>query len=141
MPSTLTRLTSTEKNINESISSIFGNKVRDNTSFFVTFADGQTPPVLAAIKEGNIVDHQLDANGQPRHHRFNSSGFFTSNKKDGDGNFDEMFWKFGMKNFESFFAGLSSMNSVTLTEEAPLDEASVAKKMRVEESVLPAAGR
>jgi len=107
----------------------------------VTFADGQTPPVVAAIKEGNIVDHQLDANGQPRHHRFNSSGFFTSNKKDGDGNFDEMFWKFGMKNFESFFAELSSMNSVTLTEEVPLDDASVAKKMRVEESVLPAAGR
>lgn len=101
--------------------------------------------MLAAIKESNVVDHQLDANGQPRHHRFNSSGFFTSNTKDGDGNFDEMFWKFGMKNFESFFAGLSSMNSDTLTEKVPeellLDDASAAKKMRVEGTVLSEAGR
>jgi len=72
----------------------------------VTFTDGQTPPVLEGIKEANIT-HQLDAYGQPRHHRFNNSGFFTSNQMDGDADFGPMFWKLGLKNFESFFSGLS----------------------------------
>jgi len=116
--SALARLTPSQKYIFESILAIFGNDVRDNISFLVTFTDGQTPPVLDAIKEAKIA-HQLDSHGQPRHHRFNNSGFFTSNQKDGDTDFGPMFWKLGMKSFESFFHSLSSMKtrSLTLTNE------------------------
>jgi len=120
--SALARLTPSQKYIFESILAIFGNDVKDNISFLVTFTDGQTPPVLEAIKEANIA-HQLDGHGRPRHRRFNNSGFFTSNQKDGDSDFGPMFWKLGMKNFDSFFSVLSTMKtrSLTLTNEV-LDE-------------------
>ena len=114
----LARLTPTQKYIFDSILAIFGKDVRDNIRFLVTFTDGQTPPVLEAIKEANI-NHQLDTHGQPLHYRFNNSGFFTSNQIEGDTDFGSMFWKLGMKNFESFFSGLSTMmtRSLTLTKE------------------------
>ncbi len=110
--SALARLTPSQKYIFDSI------LAKDNISFWVTFTDGQTPPVLEAIKEADIA-HQLDIHGQPRHHRFNNSGFFTSNQKDGDADFGPRFWKLGTKNFESFFSGLSFMKtrSLTLTNE------------------------
>ena len=97
---------------------IFGNDVKDNISFLVTFTDGQLPPVLDAIKAAKIA-HQLDDEGEPRHHRFNNSAFFTSNQINGDTDFTPIFWKMGIKSFESFFSGLSSMTtrSLTLTTE------------------------
>ena len=67
--SALARLTPSQKYIFESILAIFGNDVKDNISFLVTFTDGQTPPVLEAIKEADIA-HQLDINGQPHHQCF-----------------------------------------------------------------------
>ncbi len=112
--SALVRLTPSQKYIFESILAIFGNDVRDNIRFLVTFTDGPTPPVLEAIKEAKIA-HQLDAHGQPQHHRFNNSGFLTSNEKDGDSDFSEMFWKMGVKSFDSFFSGLTSMKTISLT--------------------------
>lgn len=115
----LARLTPTQKYIFDSILSIFGNDIENNISFLVTFADGQTPPVLDAIKEAKITK-QLDKNGQPHHHRFNNSGFFASNQAEDENNgFGQMFWKLGMKNFESFFSVLSNMatRSLTLTKE------------------------
>jgi len=104
----LARLTPTQKYIFESILAIFGCDVRDNIRFLVTFTDGQTPPVLEAIKEANITNH-LTLN-----HRFNNSGFFTSNQEE-NSDFGSMFWKLGMQNFESFFSGLSSMKTISLT--------------------------
>jgi len=83
----------------------------------VTFTAGRKPPVLDAIKAAKIA-HQLDTRGQPRHHRFNNSGFFSS-ENDEEENFSPTFWKLGMKNFDSFFSSLSSMQtrSLTLTTE------------------------
>ena len=48
------RLTSTQEYIFDSILSIFGNDVSKNIFMMITFADGQRPPVLAAIKEAKI---------------------------------------------------------------------------------------
>jgi len=113
----LARLTATQKYIFESILSIFGNDVKDNISFLVTFTDGRTPPVLDAIKAANIAN-QLDTQGYPRHHRFNNSGFFSSNQDEED-ILSATFWKMGIKSFDSFFSSLSSMltRSLTLTTE------------------------
>ena len=117
MQASSARLTPTQKYIFESILAIFGNDVRDNISFLVTFTDGQTPPVLDGIKEADIA-HQLDSHGHPRHLRFNNSGFFSSNQEDG-ADFGPMFWRLGMNSFKSFFSSLSSMKtrSLTLTNE------------------------
>jgi len=94
----LARLTPTQKYIFESILAIFGNDVKENISFLVTFTDGQTPPVLDGIKEANIAHH---------------------NQKVGDSDFGPMFWRLGMKSFDSFFSSLSLMKtrSLTLTNE------------------------
>jgi hypothetical protein len=44
------RLTSTQKYIFEAILSLFGNDIKDNICTLITFADGQTPPVLAGLQ-------------------------------------------------------------------------------------------
>lgn len=108
------RLTPTQIYIFDSILSIFGKNIENNISFLVTFADGQRPPVLDAIKEAKITKQQ-DKNGQLPYHKFNNSGFFASNhSEDGDAGFGQMFWKLGIKNFESFFSMLNSMTTTSL---------------------------
>ena len=48
------RLTHTQQYIYDSILSIFGKDVSENIFIMTTFADGQQPPVLAAIKSANM---------------------------------------------------------------------------------------
>ena len=48
-PASLTRLTPTQIYIFDSLLSIFGNDVKENINFVLTFSDSQDPPVLSAI--------------------------------------------------------------------------------------------
>lgn len=102
------RLTHTQQYIYDSILSIFGKDVSDNIFIMTTFADGQEPPVLAAIKSANIPYHT--------HFKFNNSALFVhSDSTIGvSGNFDKMFWDMGYNSFESFFKSFNVMNTKTL---------------------------
>ena len=94
------RLTKTEECIFDSILSKFLNGVQNRASpyifMMITFADGQRPLVLEAIREANIpgLGGQLSF-------KFDNSALFTENKI--GNNFDEMFWKMGLSSFENFF--------------------------------------
>lgn len=95
---------------------VFGNDIKENISFLITFSDCQTPPVLSAIKEAKIT-HQLNDCNQPLHHQFNNSGFLAANQS-GDEDNDEMnkkFWDIGMTNFNSFFTTLSFFYTKSLS--------------------------
>ncbi|KAJ3594721.1 hypothetical protein NHX12_004028 [Muraenolepis orangiensis] len=124
----LARLTATQKYVFDSVLSIFGNNVADNIRILVTFADGQLPPALTAIKEsGAPCPKRKD--GLPVHFKFNNSAMFADNKvadsaldrddEDGPGNFDEMFWAMGTKSMKNFFSALNIIEtqSLTLTKE------------------------
>ncbi|XP_067386067.1 uncharacterized protein [Emydura macquarii macquarii] len=118
--SSLARLTHAQKYVFDSVLSIFGKDIKDNIQILITFADGQTPPVLEAIKESDVPCSK-DGQGMPIHFKFNNSALFASNAGTAVGsfNFDEMFWKMGATSMKTFFDSLGKLEtrSLTLTKE------------------------
>ncbi|XP_067416933.1 uncharacterized protein [Emydura macquarii macquarii] len=118
--SSLARLTHAQKYVFDSVLSIFGKDIKDNIQILITFADGQTPPVLEAIKESD-VSCSKDGQGMPIHFTFNNSALFASNAGTAAGSFtfDEMFWKMGAMSMKTFFDSLGKLEtkSLTLTKE------------------------
>jgi len=111
--SSLARLTPTQKYIFDSILSIFGKDVASNIFMMITFADGQYPPVMNAIKEAEIPHSTF--------FKFNNSALFAKNEdddedddEDEDENFDEMFWKMGFSSFRKFFTEFEKAESKSL---------------------------
>ena len=109
----LARLTPTQEYIFTSILSIFGKDMAKNIFILVTFADGQTPPVMEAIKKAKIPAQKF--------HKFNNSAIFADNtetaqKKEDeeDDDFDKMFWKMGVRSFKKFFRDFEKSRSVSL---------------------------
>ena len=67
----LCKLTHSQRYIFDSILSIFDKTIAENINMFLTFADGDVPPVLEALQEGNVFF--------TRDFRFNNSGLFSLN--------------------------------------------------------------
>jgi len=99
------RLTLTQKYIFNSVLSIFGNDVSKNIFLMITFADGQRPPVVDAIREANVPCHE--------YFKFNNSALFAKNSE-AENTFDEMFWDMGFHSFQSFFNKFLKCESVSL---------------------------
>ncbi|XP_030257759.1 uncharacterized protein LOC115572086 [Sparus aurata] len=121
----LARLTPSQKYVFDSVLSIFGKDVAENIRVLVTFADGQHPPVLEAIKASGVPCPTTE-DGLPVHFKFNNSAFFTDNKsseggsmRDEDGGFDQMVWNMGTRSMNKFFVALNVIEtrSLTLTKE------------------------
>ncbi|MDY6805185.1 MAG: GTPase [Cyanobacteriota bacterium] len=110
--SSLARLTPTQQYIFDAILSIFGKDIASNIFMMVTFADGQKPPVLEAIKAAKVPYSDS--------FKFNNSALFAENaideddEDDEDENFDEMFWKMGFKSFKKFFTEFQKKDSISL---------------------------
>ena len=112
----LARLTHTQKYIFNSILSILGKDIGKNIYMMITFADGQVPPVVEAIKAG----------GTPfcKYFKFNNSALFLNvaegeEDEDDGGDFDKIFWSMGMKSFGKFFSNFEHVEprSLQLTRE------------------------
>jgi energy-coupling factor transporter ATP-binding protein EcfA2 len=113
----LPRLTPTQIYIFDSVLSIFGNDVKENINFLLTFADSQVPPVLSAIAEANLPYPTDPDTGEPLHNKFNNSGFFCSSRESGNtvDKFNRFFWRMGMENFQRFFFVLATMKTKSLS--------------------------
>ena len=116
----LARLTPTQQYIFDSILSTFGKDIASNIFMMITFADGNKPPVLAAINAAKIPF--------AKSFKFNNSALFVSAKsadaedeeeEEDDENFAEMFWKMGLKSFRNFYANFAKVEpkSLLLTKE------------------------
>ncbi|XP_071504496.1 uncharacterized protein [Diadema antillarum] len=129
------RLTHTQRYVFDSVLAIFGKDIEQNIMMLVTFADGQKPPVVDAIKAANIPCSN-------NMFKFNNSALFA-NKTDVDQPsggkssndvvgknvndveernadcFDKMFWKMGVQSMRHFFFALSQIEpkSLSLTQE------------------------
>ena len=101
----LARLTPPQEYIFDSVLSIFGNDVSKNIFMMLTFADGQHPPVLEAIKKANIPCD--------KYFKFNNSALFAENTETEE-SFDAMFWKMGFRSFQNFFTEFAKSESVSL---------------------------
>ncbi|XP_059914100.1 uncharacterized protein LOC132462549 [Gadus macrocephalus] len=128
----LAKLTPAQKNVFDSVTSIFGKDVAKKICMLVTFADGQLPPVLEAINASNVPCPKTK-NGLPLHFKFNNSALFADNRsvhdridEDCDEGMDvepvdEMFWKMGAKNMNRFFTALEKMTNQS-TKEFPNEQ-------------------
>ncbi|XP_068757755.1 uncharacterized protein [Montipora capricornis] len=108
------RLTPTQQYVFDRILSMFGKDIQKNILVLFTFADGQRPQALSAMLEAGILEDEQ------HFFKFNNSALFVVNcGEDDEENFDRMFWKMGIKSFETFFAGLAQMEpkSLTLTKQ------------------------
>ena len=72
----------------------------------VTFADGQKPPVIQALKDAKIPN-------SGKYFKFNNSALFAHNKET-EKSFDTMFWKMGFRSIEAFFAAFEQAESARL---------------------------
>ena len=108
-------LTPTQEYIFTSILSIFGKDMAENIFILTTFSDGQTPPVMEAIKKAKIPAQKF--------HKFNNSAIFADNtetaqknedEEDEDDHFYKMFWKMGARSFKAFFCDFEKSRGVSL---------------------------
>ena len=104
------RLTKTQEYIFDSILSIFARDVSKNIFMMLTFADGQRPPVLEAIKKAEVP-------GQgEQFFKFNNSAVFAENnieELEDEPSFDEMFWKMGLNSLLRGAGRTRAVGSVT----------------------------
>ncbi|XP_053386663.1 uncharacterized protein LOC128550842 [Mercenaria mercenaria] len=102
------RLTPTQTYIFESIMSLFGKNVEKNICSLITFADGESPPVLASLKQSGLPFGQ--------HFTFNNSALFTKNTDLGPSSLSPIYWNMGIKSFRAFFDHLSKMHTTSLEQ-------------------------
>ena len=99
----IARLTTTQRYIFDSILAIFGKDVEKNVFMMITFADGQRPPVLDAVK-ASTISYQVPL-------KFNNSAIYSENKQDV---LDRIFWGMGMSSLLTFFTNLGKMAAISL---------------------------
>ena len=103
--SSAARLTHTQAYIFDSILGVLAKHVSSNMFLMITFADGQYPPVMSAVKEAKIP-YASDF-------KFNNSVLFV-NPESGD--LTKSFWDLGKKNFDKFFEKFGSIEPVGIEQ-------------------------
>ena len=101
------RLTAMQRYIFMSVLSLFGRDLENNICMLITFADGDTPPVLIALSEANIPFKTW--------HAFNNSGLYATNDL-GRSSFGPLFWTMGYSSFKQFFKSLEGMTTNDLRQ-------------------------
>lgn len=76
-PASMPRLSATQMYIFETVLGIFGNDVKNNIFLMTTFADGQKPKVLSAVKKAQVPYNQ--------YFKFNNSALYADSSKDENG--------------------------------------------------------
>ena len=118
-PASSPRLTATQLYVFEAILGIFGNDIRDNIFLMTTFADGQKPKVLSAIKKAEVPYNQYFKFNNSALHADNIRDESDSDSEEGNDSFDTLSWKMGIKSFEKFFKKFDKVEpkSLVLTRE------------------------
>ena len=100
------RLTPTQEYVFQAVLGIFGNDIEDHIFLMTTFADGQKPKVLTAVRDAHVPYKQF--------FKFNNSALYAiksghsddsddEDSSDEGGSFEELSWKMGMDSFKKFF--------------------------------------
>ncbi|XP_067326547.1 uncharacterized protein [Anolis sagrei] len=110
LQASLSCLTPTQTDMFDSVLSSLGKDMKDHIQVLVTFADGQAPPVMKAMKAAHVPCAK-DASGAHAHFKFHNSALFANKteKTGGSCNFDEMFWKMGCMSMKVFFDSLDTL--------------------------------
>ena len=115
----LARLTHTQRYVFDSILSTFGKDIGDNIFLMLTFADGNKPPVIEAIKSADIPYR--------KYFKFNNSALYPQPpgdmEEEEEGDFNELFWTMGQNSLKRFFVCFDEVKpkSLQLTKEVLLE--------------------
>ena len=108
--SSAARLTLSQRHIFDSILTLFGRDIAENILLLFTFADAKKPQALSAVKENRIPYQEF--------FKFNNSAIFHDDDDEEEDpeveSFNQLFWKFGMKNFAQFFVCLQNIPTKSL---------------------------
>lgn len=102
------RLTAVQRYIFHSIMSLFGKDIESNMCTLITFADGETPPVLASLAQSKLPFG--------KEFIFNNSALFTTNKSGNHGYLSATFWQMGCRSFKLFFDYISHLKTTSLVQ-------------------------
>ena len=110
------RLVDSQIQIMDSVSDIFGGDAKDHTNFLLTVSDEQVPPILKFLsKIGHPRPTKTVSGDSYAYNKFNSAGFFGefSDRVAAD---NYPFWDMCVKNFESFFNLLGTMEPIKIED-------------------------
>nr|CAH0106882.1 unnamed protein product [Daphnia galeata] len=135
--SSMARLTASQTYIFNSVLEIFGKDIETNILFLTTFADGNSPLVLEAIKEAKLPCKK-DMKGSPCYKSFNNGAIYKSNNSANSKRF-RIDWEEGMANFDSFFEELTIMEpqSLQMTQEVLHDRKQLQVKLEWIQKAIP----
>ena len=102
-PSSLPRLTPTQRYIFDSILSVFGKDISFKMFIMATFCDGQTPQVISAVEKAEIPHGNI--------FKFNNSSLFAKPATEG---FNKLFWDLGIESFSTFFSEFEKVDPISL---------------------------
>lgn len=91
----LVRLTPPQRYLFDAILSIFGQDVVNNIYVLITFADGNEPPVVDALRGAKVPFKKF--------YKFNNSALFVSRQLSQESEFASLYWKMGRESFRLFF--------------------------------------
>ena len=105
------RLTESQQYVWDAILSLFGKDIAENIALCFTFADGEKPQALEAVRAGGIP--------MVAHYKFNNSALFVDPHSPETGAVSKMFWDMGKQSMEEFFHALErfSAKSLHLTQQ------------------------
>ncbi|XP_063874935.1 uncharacterized protein LOC135108143 [Scylla paramamosain] len=98
------RLSVGQKYVFDSILALFGKDISDNIFLLVTFADGQEPEVLSAVKKAEIPYKD--------YFQFNNSALYYQTDK--RRKFGSLFWDMGCESFQIFLDKVLEIESKSL---------------------------
>ncbi|XP_052103468.1 uncharacterized protein LOC127736944 [Mytilus californianus] len=95
----------------DAILSLFGQDFVNNIFVLVTFADGNEPLVLDALRDAKVRFKSF--------YKFNNSALFVSTQSSQQSEFGCLYWKMGMESFRLFFDDLrcTQTKSLQLTKQ------------------------
>ena len=131
------RLSSREEYIYNKVLNLFGNDIKENFVFMLTFCDANKPSIIKSLEsDKSLFKDVIPFIKKPYYYKFNNSAIFTENieNEDEDEDFSmiQMFWKLGMDNFEKFLKRLKLMNPKSLT----LSKEVLIKRKKLETTIL-----
>ena len=108
------RLTAYQKYIFDCILDLFGNDLKSNFVFMLTFADGSKPLTVDAFQSKESLFYEIICSlGEHWFYKFNNSGIF---EKYMNNQFNKVFFKLVMKNFEEFIIKIKKLNKISLNK-------------------------
>eukprot|EP00913_Durusdinium_trenchii_P010198 g9560.t1 len=105
-PASAARLTESQQYVWNAILGLFGKDIAENILLCFTFADGEKPQALEAVKAGNIPMKEF--------FKFNNSALFVDPSSPATDAVSKLFWDMGQQSMSEFFNSLAHMSPKSL---------------------------